>query len=76
MFGFSFSEVLLVAVVAAGVWFAWKRARRLAGRSVEHGADTGPKAAVEDMVKCPICSLYVPAKSPTACEREDCPYRG
>ena len=32
------------------------------------------KAEAEDMVQCPTCQAYVPARGATACERSDCPY--
>ena len=29
---------------------------------------------VEDMVKCRVCGSYVPARNPSRCGRNDCPY--
>jgi hypothetical protein len=36
----------------------------------------GQRQAVvaEDLVKCRVCSAFVPAKSTTRCARTDCPY--
>ena len=78
MFGLSFSEVLVIAILAAAVWYAVRRARRAAAAGKRSGAGSGPgggSPGVEDMVKCPVCDLYVPASAPTACDRSDCPYR-
>ncbi len=33
-----------------------------------------PEAEAEDMVECPVCQAYVPARGASRCERPGCPY--
>ena len=82
MFGFSFTKLLLLVVVIAGIWYLFKAiSRRNAAR--EQAAlgrpatpDAQPKAAaadaVQDLRRCPTCGAY----AATPCERGDCPIRG
>ena len=34
----------------------------------------GGQVEAEDMVQCPTCQAYVPARGAKACERSGCPY--
>ena len=90
MFGFSLQKLLVLAAIVAIVWYGFKyvgrlqqmrdasnvpraRKRRWPGRAqrTERPAE-GP--AAEDMVQCPVCDAYVPARGATNCGRADCPY--
>jgi hypothetical protein len=72
MFGLSLLELLVIAALVALVWYAIRRrGRRRAPSESEPGGDP----PVEDMVKCPVCGDFVPARSPASCGRDDCPYR-
>lgn len=90
MFGFSLQKLLVLAAIVAIVWYGFKyvgrlqqmrdasnvpraRKRRWPGRAqrTERPAE-GP--AAEDMVQCPVCDAYVPARGATGCGRADCPY--
>ncbi len=51
----------------AGGLKRWAARRR--GR--DGGASLGEP---EDMVQCPVCAAYVPARGATSCGRADCPY--
>ncbi|MCG8359257.1 MAG: hypothetical protein MI920_27140 [Kiloniellales bacterium] len=47
---------------------AKERARSAARRDAE------TEAQAEDMVLCPVCNAYVPARGASHCGRGDCPY--
>ena len=49
-------------------------ARREGGGGGNDGAGRDDRDDVENMIKCPKCGAYVPARHPSACEREGCPY--
>lgn len=77
MFGFSFSEILIIAAVGVVAWLAIRRARerkRPQGGAGEPAArpDAAPQA--EEMTQCPVCGEYVLARAPAACGRKECPY--
>lgn len=85
MLGLSIGKVLFTAVVVAAVIFGWKwlnrvqAARDAASRRVRGKAESAsPPPAVEavDMVQCPTCGDYVPAKGARSCGRAGCPYPG
>ncbi|MGB0682005.1 MAG: hypothetical protein ACPGOV_04835 [Magnetovibrionaceae bacterium] len=47
------------------------------GRPAGPGKSAEPSSApVEEMVKCPVCSDYVPQSAARNCGRVDCPYPG
>jgi threonine/homoserine/homoserine lactone efflux protein len=61
MFGLSFTKLLVLAAVAAIVWYGFKAVRRRDERRAE--AARPPKnvqPATELMVKCPVCGTYNP----------------
>ena len=66
MFGLSFSKLLVLAAVIAGVIFFFKMVTKLekARRDVARG----------EMRACPTCGTYVPARGARDCGRELCPY--
>lgn len=79
MFGLpGFPKLMLLAALAAVVWYLWHRgqlARRAGdpnlrgtGRPAQ-GQQTGVKnqKPVEDMVQCKACGAYVPAKTGCSC---------
>ncbi len=45
----------------------WRRAKQPA-------APEAAEAEAEDMVECPVCQAYVPARGASRCERPGCPY--
>ena len=76
------TKVLIAAVV---IWLVWRWFGRIkatnqannrnAGRSRDPGAGSnrrqaGNERAIEDMVKCPRCGAYVPAKGGHDCTGE------
>jgi len=74
VFAFSFGKLLLLALVLAGLWLAFRvigRKRRLPDR----GRRGGTRIAAEDMTGCPRCGVYVSARRAAPCARTDCPYR-
>ena len=83
MFGFSVSKILFTLVLIAAVAYGWKWLNRVqvgqkeAARRVRE-EQSRPRPAVEavDMVRCPACGDYVPAKGAKRCGRGDCPYPG
>jgi len=48
--------------------------RRAAGARTAKRAGGDAAEDVEDMVQCPVCDAYVPARSASNCGRADCPY--
>ena len=79
MFGFSLTKLLFTAAVIAAIWYGYKWIGRIQSqRAAEEklgGKRPGP-AAVEDMVRCPVCDSFVTAGGAVSCGREDCPYPG
>ncbi len=90
MFGFSLQKLMVLVAVIAAVWYGLKFIGRLQdAREVEQklraGGTRQPKARwrrtkqpaapeAEDMVECPVCQAYVPARGASRCERPGCPY--
>jgi hypothetical protein len=77
MFGLSLSKVLLLVLVLAGAWIAYRLiARRRHTRDAAAGRSSGEtqRLAAEDMVACPRCGVFTSAKSPKACAKPGCPY--
>ncbi|HUZ73849.1 MAG TPA: hypothetical protein VMU87_12770 [Stellaceae bacterium] len=82
---FSFGKLVVLAVIIAVVWSAFKYAHRIeeirravrreaAGRRQAAQRERGPALAAEDLVKCARCGAYVAAHSTAACGRADCPW--
>ncbi|MGE0717940.1 MAG: hypothetical protein AB7P02_21010 [Alphaproteobacteria bacterium] len=84
MFGFSLSKLLTLVAIVVAVWVAFRwigqmAAARDAGDRTPRRRDAPrppPKEAVEDLVACPGCGAYVPARNPRGCGRRECPYPG
>lgn len=82
MFGFSFSKLLLLALLIFIVWTAFKYMRRVeAIRRVlrdemqrRQATRRPPPLPAEDLVSCPACGAYVAARSAGNCGRGDCPW--
>ena len=87
MFGFSLQKLIVLVAVVAAVWYGFKLLTRLqearktdaALRRKRPGAARGgtrgeASIEAEDMVQCPVCQAYVPARGTTSCGRDDCPY--
>lgn len=89
MFGFSLQKLLVLALIIAVVWFAFRylgrvqsqrKAEAKAARKVQRrgrwsfGRDPDEDMGAEDMIACRVCSSYVPARGARACGRADCPY--
>lgn len=86
MFGFSMYKLMVLVAVVAVVWYGFKFLPRLldaqksdggaGGNGSKKGANSPRNQAgdVEDMVQCPTCQAYVPARSASNCGRPNCPY--
>ncbi len=86
----SLQKLLVLAAVIAAVWYGFKFVGRLqdareAEQKLRAGGTRQPKARrrrakqpaapeAEDMVECPVCQAYVPARGASRCERPGCPY--
>ncbi len=86
----SLQKLLVLAAVIAAVWYGFKFIGRLqdaraAEAKLRAGGARRPKARwrrskqpaapeAEDMVKCPVCQAYVPARGASRCERPGCPH--
>ena len=87
MFGLSLTKLVFTAAVIAIVWYGWKWLARVRlrvdataaeklRRARQEASRPPPAINAEDMVACPTCGDYVPARNPTHCGRDDCPYPG
>ena len=82
MFGFSLQKLIVLVAIVVAVWYGFKLVGRLqearkADAALRQSAAKRPGAArteAEDMVQCPVCQAYVPARSTSSCGRADCPY--
>lgn len=89
MLGFSLQKLLVLAAVILAVWYGFRflsrvqNARQEEPRVRSGRASASPRrpwrktperTTAEDMVQCPVCQAYVPAKGTSACGRADCPY--
>ncbi len=86
----SLQKLLVLAAIIAAVWYGFKFVGRLqdareAEQKLRAGGSRQPKARwrrakqpaapeAEDMVECPVCQAYVPARGASRCERSGCPY--
>ncbi len=86
----SLQKLLVLFAVIAAVWYGFKFIGRLqdareAEQKLRAGGTRQPKARwrrskqpaapeAEDMVECPVCQAYVPARGASRCERPGCPY--
>ena len=86
MFGIGLSKILFTVAVILIVVYGWKwvgrvqsrrrgEAGKMGGRSSPRPEDS-PAIEAEEMVQCPVCGDYVPARRPNRCDRDDCPYPG
>ena len=90
MFGFSLQKIIVLVGIVAAVWYGFKLLTRLQearktdaklrqntakrpGAARGAARDEAPIEA-EDMVQCPVCQAYVPARGASSCGRDDCPY--
>ena len=92
MFGFRLTKLPLPGCAPRSVWqgYQWRGrmqtrrdafARDGAGGKGRGGRATAPAAAsssaeFEEMVECPVCGDFVPARGAVSCGRGECPYRG
>lgn len=90
MFGFSLQKLIVLVGIVAAVWYGFKLFTRLQAAqktdaALRQKSAKRPGAArsegrgeardkAEDMVQCPVCQAYVPARSTSSCGRDDCPY--
>jgi len=82
----SFQKLIVLAGIVAAVWYGFKLLTRLqearkTDAALRQNTAKRPGAArgadheeAEDMVQCPVCQAYVPARGATSCGRDDCPY--
>jgi uncharacterized protein len=80
-------KLILLVVVVLAVWYGvrfitrigqmrevLRRAAEQAAMNARAAQPRAPVLVAEDLVKCRICSAFVPAKSATRCGRADCPF--
>ena len=73
----SFSKILLIILVIAGVWAAvtiYKRSQRQ--RELAEARARQPAANLGHIktIACRVCGTYVPERGAARCERSDCPF--
>jgi uncharacterized protein len=81
MFGFSLTKLLFTAAVVAAIWYGYKWIGRIQSQRAAEDKLGGNRprpgpAAVEDMIRCPVCDSFVTAHAAVSCGRDDCPYPG
>jgi hypothetical protein len=64
MFGLSLPKLLLLAIVAAVVWYGLRAYRRWDEKRIAEAERRDLQAGSEPMVKCPVCGAYNPAGVP------------
>ncbi len=76
---FSFGKLLTLALMIGLVVMAYRWHRRFeqyrTARARARRAAVRPQPAIEDMIKCRACGVYVPARGARDCGYADCPYR-
>lgn len=78
MFALSFGKLLVLAVVLFGVWTVWRRVDRqppaARGPAARDPAAPSPVSgdAVE-LIRCPVCSVFISRHNQRRCDRSDCP---
>ena len=82
----SFQKLIVLVGIVAAVWYGFKLFTRLqearkTDAALRQNSAKRPGAArgeahveAEDMVQCPVCQAYVPARGTSSCGRDDCPY--
>jgi hypothetical protein len=77
----SFAKLLLTVAVVAVIWFGFKYMARVAEIRARAPRPPSPPPPppreagdVHDMVRCPVCTTWQPARAARACGRADCPY--
>jgi len=73
-------KFILIALVIAAVWYAFKYAgrideihRAIKRRQPPPGPVKPQAIQAEDLVECRVCGSYVAVSSAKACGRPDCP---
>ena len=52
--------LIVLLAVLAGIWI-WRSSRRLPPERKQPGGNQGrAKAAIDDMVSCPVCGVHLP----------------
>lgn len=87
MFGLSFGKFLILVAVVLAVWYGFRYLSRLdqirqkRARPVDREAEpprtearTATQIPTEDLIKCPVCATYVPARRTVSCGQPSCPY--
>ena len=72
---FSIGKVLMLAALIGAVLTAYRWLRRVE-KLRERAARTAvqPRLVTEEMIKCKVCGVYVPARGARNCGYADCPF--
>ncbi len=91
MFGFSIQKILFTVAAIAIIWWGFKwlgrvqaqkkelareKARRMKREGTRGSSAKGAEPAVEEMIECPECGVFVAASGARHCGKADCPYPG
>lgn len=75
MFGFSFTKLVVLALLIAAVWYGFKWYGRVQKTTKKDTVDAASNTARGvDTEACPVCGMYVPTASATDCGKAGCPY--
>jgi len=72
---FSIGKLVMLAALIGAVLLAYRWFHRLEKlRERARRAAAQPRLVTEEMVKCKVCGVYVPARGTRTCGYADCPF--
>ena len=82
MFGFSLFKLFILVVVLAVIWYGFKflgrlekyRKVKLVASKTSENENLAQNMDAGDMIRCPICGIYVAVDNSMDCGQRNCPY--
>lgn len=79
MFALSFGKILVLGIVLFAIWTVLRRVDRPQSPRVKDPtpgmAPGATQANAVDLIRCPVCSVFVSGHNHRRCDRGDCPAR-
>ena len=74
---FSVGKLLMLVALIGAVLMAYRWFHRIGSlRDRARRRVAQPRLVTEDMVKCKVCGIYVPARGTRTCGYANCPFEG